>query len=102
MMSRRRFLMIVALLAWLAFIWALGLSDRAHGLLWLVSNQLYYQPYSWLGAPYFVYESDIGFWVQWPGRIVAAIAYTGLFFLVATVVDRRRARSAADNSSGGA
>jgi hypothetical protein len=56
--------------------------DHSYGLLWFFIHQLYYQPYAGLlQEPFFIPDSDIGFFVEIPGRIIAPLGYITIFFL---------------------
>jgi hypothetical protein len=61
------------LLQWLSKI------DTDRGILWLFIHQLYYLPFSWLDKPFYAPDSDIGYWVRLPARILAALVYATLF-----------------------
>jgi hypothetical protein len=46
------------------------------GLIWFFLHQLYYAPFgTWIHEPFFDPDSEVGFWVQPMGRILAAVAY---------------------------
>lgn len=62
-------------------------------LVWFLPHQLYYLPLSGLGEPFFIADSDVGFWVQWPGRILTAVVYAGSLVLCAWAHLRWRVRN---------
>ncbi|WP_445367425.1 hypothetical protein ACH5Y9_20715 [Methylomonas sp. BW4-1] len=55
--------------------------DQARGLLWFYLHQLYYVPVAWIGPPLVVPDSEVGFWVQPSGRMLAAVLYLALVML---------------------
>jgi len=68
------------------------------GLIWFFFHQLYYLPLSEVGQPFFVPDSEVGFWVQWPGRVLAVVVYGGGVILLARAYVRWRARSTPEKS----
>jgi hypothetical protein len=49
------------------------------GLIWFFLHQLYYAPLgTWLDEPFFLPDSEVGFWVQPIGRVLTAVFYAGL------------------------
>ena len=67
------------------------------GLIWFFPHQLYYLPLSEIGEPFFVPDSEVGFWVQWPGRVLAVVVYGGGLVLLAWALSRWRARNGPGN-----
>jgi hypothetical protein len=65
---------------------ALSRIDNPHGLLWIFFHNLYYQPFAGiLDEPFFTRDSDIGFIVNIPGRIISPIGYIITFLIYKTV-----------------
>lgn len=76
--------------------WALNFFqyyDKKRGLLWLFFHQIYYAPLgSWIREPFFKFDSDIGFEVLFPGRILTGLVYFSLlmFFYYLYRLHRRK------------
>ncbi len=69
---------IIALIAYpFGMQWLTDL-DRPRGLLWFYLHQLYYTPVAWVGNPFFVPDSEVGFWVQPLGRMLTTVLYLAL------------------------
>lgn len=50
--------------------------DSSRGLIWFFMHQLYYVPLgSWVGKPFFTPDSEVYYFVNWPGRILTAVFY---------------------------
>jgi hypothetical protein len=62
------------------------------GLIWFFAHQLYYLPLSEIGEPFFIPDSEVGFWVQWPGRLLAMIVYGAGVVLLVRAYARWRTR----------
>lgn len=87
-MSARATLWIVAVVAWIALPWMLWLGADLYTLAF---HQLYYWPFAQLlGQPFFTSDSELGFLVTTPGRLLVA----GLYVLLAGAIHfwRRRRR----------
>jgi hypothetical protein len=94
MVRRHRKLVIVAICVTL-FPFVFELLTRLTpdiGLIWFLPHQLYYLPLSEIGEPFFVPDSEVGFWVQWPGPVLAVVVYGGGLLLLAWAYARWRAR----------
>lgn len=51
------------------------------GLIWFFLHQLYYAPLgTWIREPFFVADSEVGFWVQPIGRVLTAMFYAAVLF----------------------
>jgi hypothetical protein len=88
-LSANRFAVLVTLAGWPILFELLFHVDEDHGLIWLFLHQLYYMPFGWLGTPFIIPDSDVSFWVQWPGRILALGVYIGLFYVFMRFLDRK-------------
>ena len=88
-----RLSVLVVLIGWPAFFSWLSEAQDGPGLIWFMLHQIYYLPFSWLGAPLFEPDPEVGFRVQPTGRALAVFFYVLLFYVVVRVVDRRAARS---------
>jgi hypothetical protein len=53
-------------------------------------HQAYYLPFSWVGAPLFEPDSEVGFHVQPTGRAFAAFFYVLWFYVIIRIVDRAK------------
>jgi hypothetical protein len=92
-MSAIRLTILAVLLAWPAlFQWLAIANYNGPALIWFVLHQIYYLPLSWVGPPFFVADSEVQFFVQWPARMLTALIYGLLFWAVALVLDRRSKR----------
>jgi hypothetical protein len=69
------------------------------GLIWFLPHQLYYLPLSEIGEPFFIADSEVGFWVQWPGRVLAVVVYGGCLVLLVWAYARWRGRNGSENLS---
>lgn len=79
---------IVSVLLVPSLLVALYTIDLGFGLIFLFVHQLYYMPLaSWIGEPFFLSDSDVMFWVTWPGRFLTAILYTCLIVLAKLVFE---------------
>jgi hypothetical protein len=52
------------------------------GLVGLLLYNVYYLPLSWIGGPFFSHAAEIGVVPHLPGRVLAAVFYSGVVFLV--------------------
>jgi hypothetical protein len=90
MRAGRLFLVLVAL--WLvlpAALFALYSNDVDGGLVWFFLHQLYYAPFgTWIREPFFTPDSEVGFWAQPMGRILAAVVYLFALLLLRVAVLR--------------
>ncbi|WP_155877324.1 hypothetical protein [Desulfuromonas sp. AOP6] len=50
------------------------------GLIALGGYLLYYTPISFLGEPFFIPNSDLGFLPSWKGILITAIIYSGVYW----------------------
>ena len=69
------------------------------GLIWLLFHQVYYSPLSGIGEPFFTPDSDVSFWVQWPGRLLAVVVYVGGLIVLRWAYGRWRARHGSSSAS---
>jgi len=78
-----RWVLISSLLLVFPFIF-LGLMniDGERGLIWLLIHQMYYLPLSWIGEPFFKFDSEVSFFVSYLGRIFTAVFYLLLILLL--------------------
>jgi predicted tellurium resistance membrane protein TerC len=88
-----RLAILVAILVWPAFFSWLSEFDQEHGLIWLLLQQVYYLPFSWVGPPLFTPDSDIGVLVQPTGRAFAVFFYVLWFYVIIRIIDRRKLAS---------
>jgi hypothetical protein len=69
------------------------------GLIWLLFHQLYYSPLSGIGEAFFTPDSDVSFWVRWPGRVLAVVVYVGGLIVLRWGYGRWRARHSSSAAS---
>jgi hypothetical protein len=70
-------------------LWALYSIDPLVPLLWFFVHQIYYMPFSILGAPFFRSDSEVGFWVLPLGRLLAGVCYALIVITIFTIVRQR-------------
>jgi hypothetical protein len=88
--TMRRWIVLAAILLWPFVFWGLASLDDDRGLIWLALHQLYYLPFSWMGRPLFVPDSEVGFSVGWAGRVIAFLSYAVLWVVATHLVHRAR------------
>ncbi len=80
--SRNNYLFILLIILFPLPFHFLMKINPAHGLIWVLFHHLYYQPVAGLlDEPFFTRDTDIGFFVNLPGRIITPIIYLILFFV---------------------
>jgi hypothetical protein len=89
-----RLVILVGILAWPAFFAWLTEHDGERGSTWLTLHQVYYLPFSWVGAPLFAADPDGGFVVQPTGRAFAAFFYVLWFYVIIRIIDRAKLANA--------
>ena len=88
-----RLAILVAILVWPAFFGWLFKFDEQRRSIWLALQQIYYLPFSWVGPPLFMPDSDGGVSVQPTGRAFAVFFYVLWFYVIIRIVDRRKLAS---------
>lgn len=67
--------------------------DEARGLLWLLAQQIYYLPISWIGEPLFT-RTEVGMHPEPLGIVVGVVIY-GVVMLLLWMITRKK-HTAAD------
>ena len=88
-----RLVILVVILTWPAFFTWLSEHDQERRSIWLTLQQIYYLPFSWVGAPLFEADADGGISVQPTGRAFAAFFYVLWFYVIIRIIDRRKLAS---------
>lgn len=60
------------------------------GLIWMAIHHAYYIPLSWVNGSIFPYDGDLGFWVTNSARVLGAIVYSAIYFVLTRYVRHKR------------